>query len=151
MYGDNYQSWGLVETAASIPGGPPEISFYSSEESWRDDYRMRRYTMRLDGFVSAHAGYGGGEVITRPLTFTGSEMVINYATSAAGSVRIELQSETGEPIPGFTLDGFPELYGDGVEQTVVWRTGTDVSGLAGRPVRIRFVLHDADLFSYRFR
>jgi hypothetical protein len=151
MYGDNYQSWGVVETAASIEGGPPELSFWSSEESWRDDYRMRRYTMRLDGFVSAQAGYAGGEIVTKPLLFTGSRMVINYATSAAGSVRIELQSENGEPLPGFTLDDCPELYGDSVAQEVAWKSSGDVGALAGRPVRIRFVLRDGDLYSYRFQ
>lgn len=151
MYGDNYQSWGLVETAPSIPGGPPELSFYSSEGAWRDDYRMRRYTMRLDGFVSAHAGFAGGEVITKPLTFTGKELVINYATSAAGSVQIELQTADGQPIHAFELADCPELYGDTVEQVVAWKSGTDVSTLAGRPVRLRFVLRDADVYSFRFR
>ena len=151
MYGDNYQSWGLVETAASIPGGPPEVSFYSSEQSWRADYRLRRYTVRLDGFVSVQAGFSGGEIVTKPLTFTGNRLFINYATSAAGSLRVELQSEAGAPLTGFTLADCPELYGDSVEQAVAWKSGADVSSLAGRHVRIQFVLKDADLYSYRFR
>ena len=45
----------------------------------------RRYKMRLDGFVSVNAPLSGGEFITKPLTFTGKELEINYATSAAGS------------------------------------------------------------------
>jgi len=151
MYGDNYQSWGLVETAPSIPGGPMELSFYSSEGAWRDDYRMRRYTVRLDGFVSAHAGFKGGEVVTQPLTFTGNELVINYATSAAGSVRVELQSDNGEPIDGCALNDCAELYGDSIEQVVTWNRHPDAGLLTGHPVRIRFVLRDADVYSYRFR
>lgn len=150
MYGDNYQSWGLVETPASIDGGPTELSFWSSEQSWRDDYRMRRYTVRLDGFVSAHAGYGGGEIVTKPVVFDGSQLVVNYATSAAGSLRVELQSEDGKPLPGFALDDCPEMYGDSIEQAASWKASGDVGALAGRPVRIRFVLRDGDLFSYRF-
>jgi hypothetical protein len=32
-----------------------------------------------------------------------------------------------------------------------WKSGTDVSQLAGKPVRLRFELKDADLYSFQFR
>ena len=151
MYGDNYQAWGLLETAPTIAGGPNEISLYSLEGAWRDDRRLRRYTLRLDGFVSVRAPLGGGEIITKPLEFKGRSLVINYATSGAGSVRVELQNAGGRPIEGFTLDDSPEHYGDSVRQTVSWKTGNDVSPLAGKPVLLRFVLKDADLYSFQFQ
>ena len=31
------------------------------------------------------------------------ELVVNFSTSAAGSLRCEIQDADGEPIPGFTL------------------------------------------------
>ena len=152
MYGDNYQSWGLVETESNIPGGPRELSFYSSEGSWRDgETGERRYTIRLDGFVSLNAPLAGGEIVTPPLRFNGSNLVINYSTSAAGSLRIEIQDSNGQPVSGFALADCPELYGDSIDQVVSWEKGSDVSSLAGEALRLRIVMKDADLYSMQFR
>jgi hypothetical protein len=76
---------------------------------------------------------------------------INYSTSAAGSIRVEIQEMGGEPIPGFRLADCPEIIGDEIARVVSWKDGGDVSRLAGKPVRLRFVMKDADLFSLRFR
>ena len=90
-------------------------------------------------------------MLTKPLTFTGKELEINYRTSAAGSVRVELQDAAGKPLPGYTLDDCPEIIGDEIERIVRWKAGSDVSKLAGQPVRLRFAMKDADLFAIRFR
>ena len=89
--------------------------------------------------------------MTRPLIFAGSRLEINYRTGAAGSVRVEIQDERSTPIPGRTLTDCEEIICDEVERVVAWRGSSDVSTLAGRAVRLRFVLRDADLFSLRFR
>ena len=78
-------------------------------------------------------------------------MVLNVSTSAAGSVRIEIQTVDGQPIPGFTLAECHEVYGDDLERAVAWKGNGDLGALAGKPVRLRFEIKDADLFSYRFR
>ena len=151
MYGNNYQSYGLFETKSSHRNAPNEISMHFTENAWRDkDHRVRRYSIRLDGFVSLHAPYSGGGVITKPLIFDGNKLSLNYSTSAAGSVRVEIQDVAGNPIKGFSLKESNELYGDSVDQTVSWKNGNDVSNIAGQPIRLRFVLRDADLYSYRF-
>ena len=152
VYGDNYQSYGLWETKSATPGGPNEISLHFNEGSWRDDaHRLRRYTIRLDGFASLHAPYAGGELTTKPLVFRGERLSLNYSTSAAGSVRIEIQdAASSQPISGFSLADSEELYGDTTDQQVSWKNGSDLSSLAGKPVRLRFVLRDADVFSFRF-
>ena len=54
------------------------------------------------------------------------------------------------PSPGFGLDDCPEVFGDDLERTVTWKSGMDVSRLSGQPVRLRFLLKDADLYSIRF-
>ena len=64
-------------------------------------------TLRTDGFVSVHADYEGGELLTRLLTFEGSNLVLNFATSAAGSIRLELQDAHGQPLPGFAMEESP--------------------------------------------
>jgi len=152
VYGDNYQNWGVVETKSDLPGTPNELSVYASEGCWSGkSMAFRRYTVRIDGFASVQAPLSGGELFTKPLVFAGQELVINFSTSAAGSVRVELRDPKGKPIPGHTLRDCPEIYGDSIEQAVSWKRGRDVSGLAGKPVRLRFVLKDADLYSIRFR
>jgi hypothetical protein len=151
IYGDNYQSYGLFETQADRPELPNEISLHFNEGAWRDEmHRLRRYTIRLDGFASLHAPLSGGELTTKLLTYAGGRLSLNYSTSAAGSLRVEIQDATGTPIPGFTLEEAEELYGDSIDQTAAWSHGPDVSQLAGKEVRIRFVLCDGDLFSFRF-
>ena len=112
---------------------------------------MRRYSMRIDGFVSLQAPLAGGEMVTQPVVFQGGRLQINYATSAAGGIWVELQGAGGTPLEGFSRSDCHEVFGDEVERTVHWQAGDDVSSLAGKPVRIRFVLKDADLFSFRFR
>ena len=151
LYGHQYIAWHAVETASSLPGAPNELSLYASEGSWHGDSNsMRRYTLRLDGFVSVNAGWKGGELITKPLTFDGNQLTLNFATSAAGAIRVELQTADGKPIPGFTIEECAEAFGDAIERPVTWKSGTDVSSLAGKPVRLRITMHDADLYSFRF-
>jgi len=152
VYGDNYQNWGILQTASDIPGAPDELSVYASEGYWRgDSNQLRRYTLRIDGFVSLNAPLSGGEVVTRPIVFNGSALVVNFATSAAGSLRVELQSADGAALPGLSLEDCPVLFGDRIEGEVRWAGGGDISAHAGKPVRLRFALKDADLYSFRFR
>jgi hypothetical protein len=74
-----------------------------------------------------------------------------FLTSAAGSVRVELQDAQGVPLPGFALADSEVMYGDSLQQPMLWRGNPDLGRWAGTPVRLRFVLKDADLFSMRFR
>jgi hypothetical protein len=126
-------------------------SLYATEGAWTGTSNaIRRDTLRLDGFVSINAPWKGGELHTRPVQFAGSELRINFATSAAGGLRVELQDLDRKPIPGFTLDDCPEIFGDTLDRTVNWKQGADVSKLSGIPVRMRFVMKDADLYSLQF-
>ena len=139
--------WGNRSNYAAlnvVPTGPGEMSIYTTP--------FRRFTLRTDGFASVHAGADVGGMVTRPLRFTGRELALNYSTSAGGSLRVELQEESGKPLPGFTLSESRVLVGDAIEQAVSWaKAGGDVSSLAGRVVRVRFVMQEADLFAMRFR
>ena len=152
VYGDNHQNWGLIETKSDLPGAPDEISIYVTEHYWRGAYsNLRRFVLRVDGFVSVHASGKGGEFTTPPLSFEGKELEMNFSTSVAGSVRVEIQDASGRPISGYELADCPEIFGDHLERVVAWKGGTDVSRLAGISVRLRFVMRDADLYSIRFR
>ena len=134
-----------------VPTGRDEISVYWVEHYGHPTVRLRRGALRVDGFVSVHADYDRGECLTRPLLFKGKELVINYATSAAGSVRFELQDADGKPIEGFSFRECGHIYGDETERVVPWNGKTDLGALAGKPVRIRVRMKDADMYSIRFR
>ena len=151
QYGHQYVAWNVVETASSLPGAPNELSLYATEDYWHGPGgKLRRYTLRIDGFVSVHAPMKGGEFLSRPLKFTGSKLTVNFATSAAGSLRVEIQDAGGEPVEGFSLADCPEQFGDALDHVVIWRNEADLSSLRGKPVRLRFVLKDADLYSLQF-
>ncbi|MDB6168132.1 MAG: hypothetical protein JWM88_996 [Verrucomicrobia bacterium] len=150
VYGDGYQSLGLVETPAEDPTSARELSFYADEGHWKEGESLRRYTIRIDGFVSLHARQKPGELVTPPLVFSGRRLSLNFATTAAGSVRVELQDADGHPLPGFALADCDELFGDTLDRTVTWHNQGAVESCAGRPVRIRVAMREADLYSLRF-
>jgi hypothetical protein len=98
------------------------------------------------------APLSGGEILTHPLVFDGRYLVLNFSASAAGSVRVEvLPRNSDTPLEGFALDQCVELLGDDLQRTVSWRGRPDLGRLSGAPVRLRFVLRDADLYSLRFQ
>jgi hypothetical protein len=125
------------------PIGPTEMSFFLTGG--------RRYVMRIDGFASVNAPLAGGEMVTKPLRFSGARLEINFSTSAAGVVRVEVLSPAGQPLPGFTRADCEPIYGDALARIVKWKGDPDLGALAGKVVCLRFVMADADLFSLRFR
>ena len=141
----NYPALNVVQT------GPTEMSLYVQQDYGQLTAHLQRFTLRLDGFASVRAPFGGGELVTRPITFSGDRLSLNFSTSAAGGMRVEIQDAEGQPIPGFALEDCVEVIGNEIERDVAWQNGADVGSLAGRPVKLRFLMNDADLFALRFR
>lgn len=141
----NYPACGIVQT------GPTEMSFYVQRHYGQKSAHLERYTLRLDGFASAHAPFAGGELLTRPLRFRGGVLELNCSTSAAGGIRVEIQSLEGQPLSGHSLADCDEIHADEIARVVTWKGGADVSHLVGQPVRLRFQLRDADLYALQFR
>ena len=131
----NYTSLNFVPTAYG------EMSFYR--------YSGDRYTLRTDGFASVNAGAEGGEIITKPVIFSGEDLLLNFSASVKGSVVVELQDDYGIVYRGFEAKNCEPLTGDWIEKAVTWKNA-DVSSLIGKPVKIRFILTDCDLYSYKF-
>ncbi len=151
VYGDNLVFWGIVETRSTLGNAPNELSLFTSEDYWQGtDVSFRRLALRLDGFVSLQASAAGGELLTRPLVFDGGNLALNASTSGAGGIQVEIQDAAGQPVPGYTLADCRELFGDDPALVVRWQKGGDVRPVAGKPVRLRFVLRDADLYSFQF-
>ncbi len=137
-------AYGMVALSAE------EISLYWVENYRHPTCRLRRGTLRTDGFVSLNAGVPGGQMLTRPFTFTGSRLLVNYSTSAAGFLRFELTDEAGRPLPDFAMARSETLYGDEIEHEVSWGEGADLEALAGQVVRLRVAMRDADLYALQF-
>jgi len=151
VYGDNYQAWGIIETKSAIENAQNELSIFATESYWTgSSSQLRRFTLRIDGFVSASASNTGGTLVTKPLIFNGDKLALNFSTSAAGSIRIEIQETDGTPLPGFTLADAPEIFGDALDQVVPWKEERTLEELSGKPVRLRFEIKDADLYAFRF-
>jgi hypothetical protein len=133
-----------------IPTGPAEISFYISRHHLQKTNYIQRISLRTDGFASVNAPYAGGGMVTVPFTYTGDHLVINYATSAAGEVKVELQDANGNPLPGFTFEDCDVLIGDRIDGPVSWHGQKSLARYIGKPVRLSFKLMDADIYSFRF-
>ena len=131
---NNMTANGIVVT------GDGEWSLYISEHYRHDDHRIRRLSVRKQGFASMHGGAAGGSFTTKPLVVSGAKLHLNYATSAAGSVGIEVLDEAGKVVADLK-----ELYGDEFDAP-----GMDLSALKGKTVSMRVSLKDADLYALRF-
>ena len=140
----NYPALNVVQT------GREEMSLYVQNDYAQKTACLRRFSMRLDGFASVRASYDGGEMLTKPFTFTGKRLSLNFATSAAGGIRVEIQDAQGKPIPGYTLKDADEVIGNEIDRSVLWHGKNDASPLAGKPIRLRFVMKDADVYSLKF-
>lgn len=136
----NMPAWGIVPTETN------EISIYLTEHYTHSTCRLRRATLRTDGFVSVHASYEEADFVTKPLKFRGNCLVINYSTSAVGSIEIKIQDAKGT----HDLMESEEIYGDEIEHIVEWKEEDDLSHLVGKPIRMKFLMKDADLYTLRF-
>ena len=151
FYGDNYLAWTMIETDSLDDDSPRELSFYATESyGTGGDSRLRRYTLRIDGFGSLHAKSETGLAQTKPLVFSGGKLFLNAATSGAGSILAEICGIDGQPLEGYTLDDCDTVFGDSIEKKVSWNGKSDLSALAGRPVILRFKMKEADIYSLRF-
>lgn len=144
----NYMGYGLVPHAED----PARQLLYASEAYYEGpDSRLRYFSIRTDGFVSIHAAEEPGDLITRPFTFTGDRLCLNFITGEEGLLQVELQTADGAAVPGFELGETVSLTGDHLSAEVKWKSCSSVSSLVGQVVRLRIRLQQADLYSLQFR
>jgi hypothetical protein len=101
-------------------------------------------TLRLDGFVSVE---GTGSLTTKPFVFIGDALEIN-ADAAGGSIRVEALGEDGNPIEGFGKDNAEPLTADAIRHVLKWTGKDDCHLIQAQPIRLRFHLENAKLFSF---
>ena len=141
----NYPALNVVETS------PTEMSIYVNQDYAQPTAHLHRYSLRIDGFASVNAPYSGGEMITKPFYFSGDTLSLNFSTSAAGFIKVEVLDIDRNKIKEFELENSKELIGNEIEKNVVWKETPILKDMNGQPIRLRFVMKDADLYSIRFK
>lgn len=140
----NYPALNIVRT------GENEMSFYVNQNYAQETAHLRRYSLRIDGLASLHASAAEGFAETRPLIFKGTSLILNFSTSAAGYIIIELADEQGNVIAGRSSDDCLPVIGNETAREVRWKNGSDVSDLEGKVISMRIKMKDADLYSLKF-
>lgn len=160
-------NWGNVQ---SVAGGfqvvGRNLHFYFSGRAGAEDKRdgggaMGLATLRRDGFASMDAGPEGGVLTTRTVKFNAGYLFVNVKTNAPdGELRVEIvhadgrpinvtKNETKEQLTPFTKENASPLAADQTLITAFWANGMqDLAVLAGLPVKFRFHLKNASLYSF---
>lgn len=122
--------------------------YEGKDEAYRTGGGIGLATLRADGFASLDASYDGGRVTTKPFRTNGRQLRVN-AKSDFGRLWAEVLDAEGKPIPGFTREECQVTQADRVDHAVLWQKNENLASLRGRPVRLRFYLENARLYSYR--
>ena len=99
-----------------------------------------------DRIVARVGGDELGVLLTKPFRLDGNAVTIN-ANASRGLIRVELTDAIGQPIDGFGVKDCAEIRGNGFELPVTWGE-SDLSRLAGQPVRLRFFMQQARLYTF---
>ncbi len=153
--GDRKPSSSTIPTESVLllgePTGP-EKSFDcgTKETNWESAIGMA--TMRTDGFAAWEAGAESGELVTQPFRCNGDRLFIN-AEAQNGSVAVEVLDEKGKPLKGFETKSCRIVTTDTLAKErdgwVQWKKEKDLRRLQGKPIRLRFTLKNARLYSFR--
>ncbi len=136
-YGESgYPCVGYIQTSDS------EMSIYMKERNSSDTPVLYRYTLRLDGFRSAHGDENGNTLVTKYMDITGDSLEVNFKTATNGKIRITMIDEYGNQTASEWLTGD--------EIAKVLDFGGALDALNGQSVKLSFELFNADLYSFKF-
>ena len=99
----------------------------------------------IDGFFSWYAPFKGGEVITKPFTFKGNELEVNFETSGLSYLTVTVLDKEGQEIEGYKSY---KMFSNSVNRKVIF--DKDLKKLEGKPIRLKFNLCDCELYSFKF-
>jgi hypothetical protein len=118
-------------------------------------------TLPADRYVGLLAGPNLGTLVTRPVVFSGSKLLVDMAASLPGKashsltqrkfdeadLRVAVLDEWGGDIAGLGLADCKMLSGRGVQEAN-WNGG-DLRALEGKAVRLRFEYRSAALYGFQ--
>lgn len=146
VYGDGTACPALIEIPSDMPGADNEYMLIL-RESFRSSNgfnKLVKYTSRLDGFVSLHAGGNEKEITTKEFTYNGSDLFANIQTSAHGYAYFTLKSDDEE----YTS---VEVFGNSTDKRIRFENDDTVKHLCGKPVTLKISMLDCDVYSIRFQ
>ncbi len=143
MYGDCYLAYGMVEASKDT------YYMYAKDNSmaFGKEKHLGLYEIRKDGFACIMADSEKKEVVTKPFIFEGSDLHLNFSTSAFGHIYVDLLDEEGNAIDGKTSF---EIFGNSTDRRISFEDGSSFKDYAGKPIRLRFRMRMAKLFSMWF-
>jgi len=107
-----------------------------------------RAAWRLDGLVSIDAADEEGFLETVAVRSVSDGLVVNV-DATGGELRVAVLDEEGDPLPGYERHECMAITEDSVRQAVRWK-GRDRLPM-DRPLRLRFHLKQAKLFSFAIK
>ena len=143
VYGDCYPAFGLVDS------GKEYYMMYTIEHHLNLDspHPLCMYKVRKDGFACQKADSKEQILVTKPFVFEGSVLHLNMSTSAYGYIYVDVLDENGNELS--KKESF-EIFGNTIDRKVVFDDGEDFSKYQGKPIRLRFRMRDAKLYSMKF-
>ena len=122
----------------------PPVCVYKNGMHWY--FSVGVAMLRRDGFACMVSD-GRGELVTRPVKFSGSRMFVN-ADTRFGKLSVEVLGEDGKPFPGYSAADCRGMEReDATKREISW-AGGDLARFAGKPVRFRFRQEVASLYSF---
>jgi hypothetical protein len=103
--------------------------------------------LRRDGFASMDANSDEGTLLTRKLTFDGEYLFVN-ADASQGEIFAEVLDKNGNPIRGFSKDKCKPVKINGTKTILKWEEGKTLKEYSGKPIKIKFYLKNASLYSF---
>lgn len=145
VYGDGTAVPTVIEVPSEIPGADHEYMILV-RESYRtavDHPKLVKYTIRMDGFVSLHAGGEEVVVVTKPFVYEGENLYANIATSARGAAYFTLKCGDEE----YTS---VEIFGNAVDKRIRYENDEVIKRFSGKKVILTIRLFDCDVYAIRF-
>ena len=104
--------------------------------------------LRRDGFVSLHPETAGGELLTKPFNWEQGGLRVNADVEARGEILVEVvDGDSLCPLPGRSTGECQAMRGDQLAGEIKWNDGSRPP-IGDRPIRLRFFLRDASLYSF---
>ena len=105
--------------------------------------KLAKYTIRLDGFVSRHAGGEEATLKTKEFTYSGEDLFANLATSARGYAYFTLKCGNEEVTS-------LEMFGNATNKRIRFEDDETVKRFSGKPVTLEIKMFDCDIYSIKF-
>ena len=106
--------------------------------------------LRRAGFISLDAGKRPGQLVTKPFVASGDQLVLDVDVRSGGYAKVEILDDCNQPVRGFRMeDRVPRRHHD-TNQVVGWKPDSLIGERLEQPMRLRIVVRNASLYSFRF-